>query len=875
MNIRFALRLAWRESRASVRRLAMYMGAITLGVAALVAINSFRAGIAESIAAESRTLLGGDIRLSSGRPFPDSVNAVIAAAAAAGARRAHVTATLSVALAPNGNARLVQVRAVTAGFPLYGEVLTEPAGLWSALTAAGTDRSAAGSTGAKPGRDVLVDPALLIALDAKTGDTLRIGGSGFRISGVLSKPPVEIGFSSAIAPRVYIAAAWLGEAGLIRFGSLVTYQTYLAFGDDAARQRFVASHDSLITRQLVRLTTAQDAAGDLTEGFDWMARFLGLVGLTALLLGGLGVGSAVHVFVKERRPQIAVLRCLGATRSTAFLAYLFQATVLGLAGASLGVVLGIATQGMLPRLLGDAVPVTVPFRIYLVPVTAGLGVGVWVATLAALVPLLDVRRVPPLQALRIDVESAGDRQSERAKRSFLDRIRRPDALRLATAAAVLLSVVLLGMLQAPTPGRGIAFGGGLIAVALALRGVAAVLIRGVRRYLPRRAGFALRQGLSSLFRPSNQTTAVTVALGFGVFLIATLWIVQANLLARIRPPADENPPDLVAFDIQTDQKDDVARTFTSLGAPAPRLVPIVTARISRLRGHTVDEILTGPEAQRIEPWAVRREYRNTWRAELSTAEQLTAGEWWTGAPAADRLPRISVEEDLARTLRLQVGDTVTWDIQGRTLETRVASLRHVDWARFDTNFFVVFEPGIIDDAPQTWVTLAHVPDAATRAALQRELARRHPNVSTLDLSLVQQTVGRVINRITLAIRFMAAFVLVGGALVLAGALAAGRTQRTREAVLLRTLGATRRTVQRVLFTEYIALGSLAGLAGVLLGLLAGWALTRFFFEIPFKAPLLPLLLVWAGIATLAVLIGAANNRRILDRPPLAALREAL
>jgi putative ABC transport system permease protein len=843
MKLPFAVRLAIRESRATAGRLGIYMGAITLGVAALVAINSFRTAVSDSIAVESKALLGADLRLSSGRAFPDTIAAVLDSAESAGIEIARVTGTLSVALAANGNTRLVQVRAVGPGYPFYGDVVTNPAGLWN---------SAATS------RDLLADPGLLVALDVRIGDTLRIGQAAFRIAGEVTRPPVELGFRSVIAPRVFVSHDMLQQAGLIQFGSLVTYQAYFRIANSDQLQRFVDLNHDRFRRALVNFTSADEEAEELTDAFDWMGRFLGLVGLTALMLGGLGVASAVSVFIKEKRPQIAMLRCLGATRRTAFLAYMFQAAFLGLGGAALGVLIGIVAQAGLPWALGDAIPVTIGFHVYWRHVFAGLGIGVWVATVFSLVPLLDVRNVPPLQALRANVEALPARM---------------DALRAVTWLAVVLSVVLLGILQAPTPMHGLAFAAGLGVAIAALRLVAWALARSARRLLPRNASFAVRQGISGMFRPSNQTAAVTIALGFGVFLIACIWIVQSNLLSRIRPPDAAGSPDLVAFDIQTDQLELVSATFDSLRLERPLFVPIVPAHITELKGRTVDEILSGAEVRDIEPWAVRREYRNTYRQSLASTERLTAGEWWDRAQP-DSVPRISIEEDLAASLKLGLGDHVTWEVQGVRIETRIASIRRVDWARFETNFFVVFEPGVLDSLPQTWITLARVPDAQTRAAVQREVARRHPNVSTLDLSLISQTLSSVVGRITLAIRFMAGFAVAGGLVVLAGALAAGRFQRAREAVLLRTLGASRRIVRNAMLTEYAALGALAGLAGVLLGGIAGWGLTHFFFQLPFELPVIPLLALWAIVASLAVIVGAAGHRGLLQSPPLAALREA-
>jgi len=864
MRIPFAVRLAWREGRSSARRLGVYMGAITLGVAALVAINSFRRAIHDSVFDESRNLLGADFRVSSNRPYPDSVSAVLDSLVAAGVETSRVTGTVSVALSEGGATRLVQVRGVSGGYPFYGDIVTEPAGLWPAL---------AGS------RDALVEPSVLVALAVQTGDSVRIGERWFRIAGTLEKPPVEIGFQSALAPRVYVSARSLDEAGLLRFGSLATYHTYVRMPEDASRDAFIRSHADPFRANSASITTANREASSVSRGFDTMTRFLGLIGLTALLLGGLGVASAVNVFVREKRAQVAVLRCVGATRRTAFLAYLIQAMTLGLAGAAVGCLLGLFAQAGLPRLIGNALPFTIGFHLYYRAVAAGLMMGVWVASVFALLPLLSLRNVPPLQALRQDFEQV------RA---------RIDPASVLTWLALIASVVALSVLQAPNRRTGFAFAGGLIVVVILLRAVAWLLMRSARKLFPRRASFAIRQGVSSLFRPSNQTAAVTVALGFGVFLIATIWIVQRNLIERFSLEADDAAPNIAAFDIQSDQRGDVVGAFDAAGIAGVAIVPLVPGRIAAINDRRTSEMLADSDRD-VPGWALRRDYRNTYRAALTSAETLVAGEWWDARPAGSAnaaagrqlqdagsatdsisamMPRISIEQDLARNLGVGVGDRITWDFQGIEIETRIASIRTVDWARLETNFFVVFEPGSIDRAPQTLVALARVPDASTRSRIQRDLVRLHPNISTLDLTLVQETISSVVSRVTLAIRFMAIFSVAGGAIVLAGAIAAGRSQRLREAVLLRTLGATRRIVRRVLFTEYAALGLLSGFAGVALSSVAAWALVRFVFEMPFHLPVTPLIAVWLGIAALAMAIGAAGNRLTLSAPPLAALREA-
>lgn len=842
MNVRFAALHAIREARASARRLGIYMVTITLGVAALVAINGYRENAQRSVREEARNLLGADVKLSAGRPLGEPVRALLDSAGAAGIPVADVVGTVTVALAGNGNTRLVQLRAVTGGYPFYGAVETEPAGLWDALGDAGI---------------AIVEPAVLIALGIEPGDSIRIGTLWLPVAGVAPALPPEMSFRAAIGPRVFIAGADLAGTGLIGFGSLVRHEAYLALPGADGAGRFVEEHRQFLRVNEVAVETADGEAADIARGLEWLGRFLGLVGLMALLLGGLGVGSAIHVFIAGRRSTVAVLRCIGATQRTTFAAYLFQAALLGLAGAMLGAVIGVAVQALLPLLLDAALPFRTTFRFEPGPVIAGIATGAWVAVMFALLPLLEIRRIPPLAALRVEVEPPAAGR---------------DPARTAAFTALLGSIVLLSIWQAPSIREGLAFAAA-IAGALAVLWVAArMAIAIARRSLPRRAAFTLRQGVAGLFRPHNQTVAVTVALGFGMFLVAAIWTVQHNLLGMLRPGEPGKQPNLVAFDIQPDQVEGVRTILQSHGATAGDAVPIVTARIAAINGITTRALLDRSDGP--EPWTLRREYRNTWRDTLTDAETLVAGEWWADTRPPGALPRISVEQDLAGDLDVTVGDTIVWDVQGIEIATEVASLRAVDWARYDTNFFVVFEGGVLDAAPHAWVMLAHLDDAGARARAQRDIVLASPNVSIVDVATVQETITRIVDRTALVIRFMALFSVVAGIIVLGGAISASRFQRVRESVLLRTLGATRRQIRHILLTEYATLGLLAGIVGTLLGGVAGALLVTRVFDLSLSVPFSRLALAVIAVAVLAAVIGVINGGEATRRTPLAALRES-
>lgn len=846
MKPSFVLRHARREARSGLRRIGVYMAAIAVGVAVLVAVHSFREDVSRSIRVESRELLGADLRLERNRPFPDSVSRLVDSLEAAGAVTARVRTLLSMAYAPGTDrSRLLQVRALDGPYPLYGDPATRPSGRWG--------------EGHRPG-EAVVDPAVLIQLGVEVGDSVRLGEADFRIAATVEGLPVDVGFQTAVGPRIFIRAADLERTGLVRFGSLGRHQVLARLGEPGAAERVRERYRSFLRANGVDLDTAAELADDLTEGLSTLSRFLGLVGLVALLLGGIGVASAVHVYVQERLDAAAVLRCLGATQRDVFLAYVVQTGGLGLLGGAAGVGAGLAVQALLPRALADVLPVEVTTSVHAGAVAAGLGAGLWIAAIFALLPLLGLRKAAPLQALRRDLEP-GPREGV-------------DGVELGAYGALGASVVAVSLWQAPSWEVGLGFAAGLGVLLGLLHATARGVMSAARRLLPPRLDYPLRHGVSNLFRPRNQTAAVTLAVGFGVFLIAAVGQVQESVVAAFTLDRDGSRPNLVLFDIQTDQRDDVEAALRE-ASPAPvSLTPVVPAELAAVNGRAVSELLADTTDRAPRRWVLSRLYRNTYRDTLTAAEELVAGGWWRdeedGPPA-----RISLEADLASDLRVEVGDRITWDVQGRRIESEVASLRTVDWSRFEPNFFVVFEPGVLEDAPQTWVALARVPGEEARARLQGELVRRFPNLSALDLARLQETIDAVLDRATDAVRFLASFSVAAGLLVLLGAVATTRFRRMREGTLLRTLGARRGQMLRVVVAEYLLLGAAAGAAGAALGAVGGWLLVRRVFELEFHLRLLPLLGLWAATTVLTAVVGALSSRRVWSRPPLEVLRETL
>lgn len=850
---RFVLRMAWREARAGRRRLWLLTGAVTAGVAALVAINSFTVNLRTSVAEQAKAILGADLSITARAPFSPRVEALIdsliapdSATGRSPGRRALQVSFAAMAYVPRtAGVRLVQVRAIEGEFPFYGEITTEPAGRWLAL------RRLDGA---------LVDPALLAALGGAVGDTLALGNARFPIIGTVLNVPGDVGVMSALGPRVYIAARTLERTGLLRYGSRAEYAEFLELPRGRLAQEVRDKYRSPLRTERAAIRTVEEDREDLSDALSRLGNYLGLVALVALLLGGLGVGSAVHVFIKRKLDTIAVLRCLGATSLEVFAVYLLQALAMGAIGSAIGAALGIGLQQVLPVLFEGLLPVDV--RVVPSPraIGLGLGLGLWVAGMFAALPLLAVRRVSPLMTLRRDYEPARGRR---------------DRLSWLVGLILALSVVLLAAIQVGDLRDGAIFGAAIGLALLLLWLAARALIGGVRRWFPSRLPYLWRQGLANLYRPANQTVTVVLALGFGAFLLATLYLVQDNLLREFRPGGAGQRPNLMFFDIQPSQRDGVTRLLHDGGHRGTPLVPIVTMRVKAVKGLPVRPANPSDSAARGS-WAVRREYRSSYRDTLTGTETVVQGKWWDrdiGPPPRDVPAQVSLEADIALDLGVTLGDEIVWDVQGAEIKSRVASLREVNWGRFETNFFAVFQPGVLEQAPQMFVTLVRVDSAATRGKLQRTMAERYPNITALDLSQIQQALDAILDRGALIVRFLAGFSLVTGAIVLIGAVSASRLQRIREAVLLKTLGATRAQVLRILISEYVALGVLAALASVVLATMAGWALARWVFDATFHLPALALGGLTLLLVALTLLVGLWNSAEILKRAPLAVLRE--
>ena len=847
--------LAWRESRTARRRLLLYMSSISLGVAALVAIDSFSANIIQSVKDQSRALMGGDLSFDSSKPFPAAADSLFDSLSHHGIALARVTTFPSMAVVPRtAGTRFAQVRGVTDNYPFYGNIVTEPAGRWPLL---------------RQGANAIVDPSLLTSLNARVGDMLKLGFGTFTIIASIKDVPGAAGIAEMLGPRIFIPARYIAETQLLVFGSTAnrTVLAKLPAGTDP--DNFVKPFKKQMENQQVRLRTVTQTEMSTTDAIENLSNFIGIVGLVALLLGGIGVASGVRAFVERKIDTVAVLRCLGASSGQVLAIYVAQAAAMGIVGAAAGAALGVAVQFILPHVLTDFLPIDVHVSLVPSAVFTGLAVGGWIALIFALRPLLALRNVSPLQTLRRDTDAN------------VLRMRWTDAPRLLVNASLILSVVAIALTRARTTKQAFSMSAATGVAILALAASAALLSWAARKGLRTRWPYVVRQGVANLYRPGNQTRAVTLALGFGAFLVSTLYLVQHNILRRFTVAATESRGNVVFFDIQQDQERGLDSIVRSSGHEVVQVAPVVTMRISSINGKSVTEMNPATDRQpqqarpRRAPWALRREFRSTYRDKPASSETIVEGKWFSDSSL--KVPRdtgeISLEDGIAKELLVKLGDIITWNVQGVDIPTRITSLRNVTWTRFEPNFFVVFAPPVLRGAPNQYVMLAQVKDPPAVALLQRAVVNRFPNVSSIDLTAIKRTVDRIVSRVSLAIRFIALFSLAVAIPVLFSAVAATGRARVREGVLLKTLGATRGQIAKILLAEYSLLGLLGGLTGMVLSIAGGWAVVRYIFKVPFAPPFAPVTGIAAVVVGLTLLIGLLAGRDVFKETPITALRE--
>jgi putative ABC transport system permease protein len=833
----WTLLMAWRDSRRNRSRLLLFISSIILGIAALVAIYSLGDVLRKEINNQAAALLGADLEISGNKPIKKTLGKMVDSL---GDRASEQKNFSSMIYFPkNGKTRLIEVKALSGEFPYYGDFETTPA------TAARSFRK---------GQQALVDKTLMLQFEAKPGDSVKIGQLSFEIAGSLSGAPGMTGISASVAPVVYIPMQYLPQTGLEQKGSRMSHRMFFKYDKPVNLDALADKIGPRLDDEGFNYDTVETKKRDTSRSFADVIRFLSLIGFIALLLGCIGVASAIHIYVREKINTIAVLRCLGAKASQAFFIYLVQIATIGLIGSIIGAALGSFIQVFLPTVLKDFLPLDVKPAISWTAIGQGLALGLIISILFALLPLVSIRKISPLNSLRVSFEHTLVK----------------DGFKWLIYALILAFIIGFAYLQLGEWMEAIIFSIGILVSFLSLMGIAALLTWMVRRFFPSSWSYVWRQGLANLYRPNNQTAILIVSIGLGTALVCTMFFVQQILLNRVTLAAGENQPNMVLFDIQASQREGVIALARSQGLPATGTVPIVNMRLEAVNDIT-GERLKNDTTIKIHRWAFNREYRVTYRDSIINSEKIVKGTW-TGNTSANAPPRISIEQRFAKNNDIKIGDTMVFNVQGSVMPTIVGSLREVDWNRVQTNFIVVFPKGVLEKAPQFHVLMTHVPSVEVSARFQSAMVKQYPNVSIIDLGLILAILDEIMDKIGFVIRFMAGFSMITGVVVLIASVLISKYQRVQESVLLRTLGSSRRQIFIITALEYFFLGSLAAITGIVLAMFSSWALAHYIFETSFTPQVLPVIIVFVSVSMLTVAIGLANSRFIVTRPPLEILR---
>jgi putative ABC transport system permease protein len=829
-----ALRLARRELRGGLRGFGVFLACLFLGVFAISAIGSFTAAAESGLLADAGALLGGDIELRlAHRELPREALDFMTQRG----RLSHVATLRSMAVSNDGVRTLIELKAVDAAYPLYGAVSATPASSTTLFSST-------------PPYGALVERSLLERLQLKVGDEITVGKAGLVITGVLEIEPDRSVRAFNLGPRVLTSFAALKASGLLQPGSLVYHAYRLRLPQREQAAGFVEAMKQAFPQAGWRLRTWQEAAPRVRFFLERMNLNLSLIGLCALLVGGLGVSGGVRGYLNGKRSHIATMKCLGGSERLIFAAYLLQILIIGALGALAALAAGAAVPYLVKLLIGAHLPVPLAPALYPATLLKAGSFGLLVALCFSLGALGRAAAVSPAILFR------GYSGEEPAVPSWRVRL----SITLAAAALAALAV-----LSSAETRLALWFCFGAAACFILLFGTSRLVITLVKR-LPRPSNPALRLALGNIQRRNAPATSALFSLGLGLTALVVVMLVQANLDDRLASAADGRAPAYFFFDLQPNQVEEFDRIVARIaGVSRVERYPTLRGRITAIAGKPVAMAAVAREVR----WAVRGDRFLSYSAEMPPGTRLAAGEWWPEDYTGE--PLVSITSDLAQGFGVGVGDNLTVNILGREVTARIACLRDVDWSTLELNFALLFSPGVLEGAPQTYLAALHVPAEGETAAFNA-ITDAFPNVSALATRELLANVNRVLDRIGTAFRSVAGLALLTGFLVLAGALSADQRRRIHDAVIFKVCGATRADVIRAYLVEFLLLGLVAGLISTIVGSLAAMGISKGLMQMEFAAhPATVVATVATGVA-LALLLGLLGTWRVLGQRPAAYLR---
>ena len=820
--------MLWRDWRGG--ELSILAAGLVIAVTSITAVGFFTDRIERGLKLQSAELIGADLVITSARP--DVVD-YLEDARAHGFQVATTEQFRSVVLA-NERPQLVEVKAVSASYPLRGTLRISD-------SAFGVDEA---TTGIPAAGDVWVEARLLQLLGLEVGDEISLGAATFKIRKLLRYEPDRAGDMFSVAPRVLMNRSDLDVTGLTGSGALVSYRVLIAGTRSTIEDYRRAIKDSL--RQGEQLLTVEEGRPELNTALEKAQQFLGLAALISVLLAGVAVATVAYRFSSRHLDSSAMLRCLGASQQTIIQLFTLEMLWLSLLASSIGCLLGLLTQFVITELLDQLVLAQLPapsFKSLLL----GYATGIVMLTGFALPPLLALRRVAPLRVLRKDVPAT------------------PVSGWIVYLAVVLCMSVLLYWQVGDIKLVALVLGG--ITVTLLLLALAAYALILVLNRLRDRVGVAWRFGLANISRRPASSVIQVVAFGIGIMVMLLLTTVRTDLLDDWQKSLPEGAPNHFIINVQPDQVEDIQDYFNERGVAGTRLYPMVRARLLEINGQAART--SDYESERAKHM-ITREFNLSWAAEMQADNELVAGSWWSRDDYGT--PLLSLESKLAKTLRLQLGDVLGFDINGTLINFTISNLRSVEWDSFNINFFTVVPPGVLESSPANWVTSVYL-DTEQRQQLG-ELVRMFPNITLIDVDIIMQRVRGIMDRVALAVEFVFLFTILAGLAVLYAAIQANQDERRFENAVLRTLGAKKKILLLGLVAEFTTLGALSGLLAGLSATTLAWLLAEYIFKFQYQ---LDVTVVLTGIISgtlIVVTAGLLGTRSVLTHPPIETLREA-
>ena len=839
-QMKFALRMAWREARASKGRFIFVILSIAAGVAALSGVKGFNESVRYTLLAEARTLMGADLVIRLSVDPTEEELAFLDGLRERGIDYTPVTETVSMSSSEGQPQPLLSsIKAADLSvYPYYGAIELDPP---------------------EPDMDddaVIVSADLLLRLGVEVGDTVQVSAGEFRIAAVAIREPDRMTTGFTLGPRVLMTHNGYDLAGLNVRGSRATRRLLLRLPEGTDLDRTRAEIQTVFGRR-ARISDFTEENRTLSRGLRRTTTFLSLVSLIALIVGGIGVATSIEGHLRQKMDSIAMIKCLGGKSRQIMRIYLVQAALLGVTGSIIGVALGFGAQWVFPQFLADYFDVDVHLVFSAAPVIQGMLAGLLTALLFTFPPLLSIADVRPAQIFRRDmIEDLAPPRDWRPYGAF---------------AVIAIGLWVMAVWIGSSFRAGSIFAGGLVVSVLLLGAVGKGLMVLIRRVLDRYSTNwhpALRHGVANLYRPGTHMVAVLVALGIGVMFTLSIHLLQTSLVEQLLTSAPPDMPNVYMINITDREKDGLwALLETQEGViEAPPAAPAVSGMLHAVNGVPIEEMNLVEGERRY----LRVQFSLTWSLDQPEATEILEGDWWE-APVVPGW--VSVEENAAGILRLSPGDTVEWNIGGTTQSARVANVRRTDGTRAGANNQFILTPGTLDEFPGIYYGALRV-ESDKVGALQRAVFASYPSVTVINAADILEIVQEMVGRISLTVRFVAAFAILGGLIILASSIAGTRYRRIREVAILKTVGATRRRIVGVFSIEFLVLGLAAGLIGSLLA--AGFTaiVIQQLMDGSYTFNGLPLVVATGLTALLAVITGWAASFRVLNQKPLEVLRQA-